>query len=57
MFNNPMNYELFKSVQEEMENDDKMREGASIIPALVKISAVVASVAVVATSLVERMVA
>ena len=57
MFNNPMNYQLFKSVQEEFENDDKLREGASIIPTLVKITALVSSLAALVIGLAERVLA
>ncbi len=57
MFNNPMNYQLLKSVQKDLETEEEQRQAFSFTTSLVKIAGVVSSLFVVAIVVAEHFLA
>jgi hypothetical protein len=54
MFNNPMNYELWKSVQDELHTADKQTKRFFSLANLVKVSVALSGVVLLAAALAER---
>ena len=54
MFNNPMNYELLKSVQKELQTDEKQRQAFSFTASLVKIVGLASSLIIVGVIVAEH---
>jgi hypothetical protein len=57
MFNNPMNYELLKSMQQDLHTDEKQRQAFSFTASLVKIVGLASSLFVVGVVVAEHFLA
>ena len=53
MFNNPMNYQLLKSVQKDLQTDEEQRQAFSFTASLVKIVGLASSLFVVGVFVAE----
>ena len=54
MFNNPMNYQLLKSVQKDLQTDEKQRQAFSFTASLVKIVGLASSLFLVGVVVAEH---